>query len=99
MGRTATVAFPPSLPASASSGAPPVVRLTTNGSLRLGTIALGKDDPAGTSYDLSLRTPDHGWRLEIRDGQNVVGEVELSRQSSPAASSTLMAALIPATED
>jgi hypothetical protein len=99
MGRTATVAFPPSLPASAISGAPPTVRLTTNGSMRLGTLALGKDDPAGTRYDLGLRTPDDGWRLEVRDGQSLVGEVELSRRPGPAASSTLTAALIPATED
>jgi hypothetical protein len=100
MGRTATVAFPPSLAAANASGAaPPVIRLTTNGSLLLGSIALGKDDPAGTSYDLGVRTNGDGWRLDIREGQTFVGEIELSRQASGAASPSLVAALIPATEN
>ena len=100
MGRTATVAFPPSLAAAgASAGTTPIVRLTTNGSLLLGTLALGKDDPAGTSYDLGLRTTGDLWRLDVREGPTVIGEVELSRQASAAASPTLVAALIPATDN
>ena len=100
MGRTASVAFPPSLTAAgASVGTTPIVRLTTNGSLLLGTLALGKDDPAGTSYDLGLRTTGDGWTLDVREGSTVIGEVELSRQTSAAASPTLVAALMPATEN
>lgn len=114
--RTATVTYDPALKAndaahrgvlSATAGPANtrvrVAQLQTTGSLRIGTLAVGKLDPAGTRYDLWLKGVNDGWELEVTDvakpaaaePPTVVGQVALSRQAGTVASPTLVAALIP----
>lgn len=114
--KTATVTYDPALKAndaahrgvlSATAGSPNtrvrVAQLQTTGSLRIGTLAVGKLDPAGIRYDLWLKGVNDGWELEVTDvakpgapePSTVVGQVALSRQAGPVASPTFVAALVP----
>jgi hypothetical protein len=84
-----------------------VAQLETNGSLRIGTLAVGKNDPAGFRYDLWLEGTREGWQLQVTDAPksaapespSVVGQVALSRRAGALVSPTFVAALIPATGD
>lgn len=115
---TAAVTFAPNLTANdhdgltaatrPAAGAPVrVARLETNGSLRVATIALGKDDPKGSRYDLWLEGVNDTWRLQITDVEEpgaaqapkVVGQIPLLRFASPDASATFSAALVAQTRD
>jgi hypothetical protein len=115
---TATLTFAPNLAAAdhaaltaasrPAAGAPVrVARLETNGSLRVATIALGKDDPKGSRYDLWLEGVNDTWRLQITDAEEsgaaqapkVVGQIPLFRFASPGPSPTFSAALVAQTRD
>lgn len=117
---TATVAFAPALRAGdsanrslfisspgSSTARVRVAQLETNGSLRMGTLALGKDDPAGLRYELWLEGTPERWQLQVTnlpkpataDPRSVVGHVALSRRAGAVVSPTFAAALMPVTGD
>jgi hypothetical protein len=119
LAHTATLRFAPNLRAddpahrgvvSARASGDPAVRvaqLETNGSLRLGTIALGKDNPAGIRYDLWLESAGDAWRLRVTEAQRddagqpaaLIGQLTLARSSGVTSSPTFMAALVPNVKD
>lgn len=113
-GYTATFAWGAALDAQARAAAPSpppsggrVARLDTNTSLSIGDVAVGKRDPAGTSYDLWLDAPASGpWQLQIADvpedgaPPSIVGRLALSEirgVASPAGATApgLVIALVP----
>jgi hypothetical protein len=121
-GHTVTVAFVPALKADdpahravlsrAGSQGTARVRVgqlvTTNGTLRLGTLDLKKADRSGLKYDLWLEATGDGWQLQVAEpsalgsetagSPAMIGTVALSRQAG-VASPTLVAALVPTAAD
>lgn len=78
------------------------------GPIQLGTVTLGATPrtagapstptPPPIRYELSLGAGDQGWQLHITDGANTpLGQVALSRQSTPMPSPMLTAALVAET--
>jgi hypothetical protein len=114
-GHTVTIAFSPALRADDSAhksvisadgtgtARVRVAELHTTGSLRIATLALGKDDPAGLRYSVWLEGTSEGWQLQLTDAQDspssVVGSVALARQAAAAASPTFVMALLPVAKD
>jgi hypothetical protein len=114
-GRTASVAYVPTLnakdPAHRAVVSPPpgtassrarVGTLETNGSLRIGSLDVGKQDPAGTRYGLWLQGATSGWQLEITDAATadaagdpvMLGQIPLTREAAES-SPNFVAALVP----
>ena len=121
-GHTVSVAFAPALKADdpahrglfSQAGAPGgrvrVAQLvTSNGTLRLGTLDLKKADRAGLRYDLWLEATGEGWQLQVTEPQAagseaagplaMIGTTALSRQAGTVATPVLAAALIPTAGD
>jgi hypothetical protein len=99
---TATVTFAPGVKPSPSAPAGTLVaQLDTNGSLRVGTLALGRDDPKGTRYELRLEETGEGWQLQIGESASAapIGRVALASQTASAVSPTFVAALMPSTRN
>jgi hypothetical protein len=119
MGRTATVSFAPDLrandaayrnifaPAGQTGGRAKIGQLETNGTLRFGSLSVGKPGASSLRFDLSIETTSDGWQLDIAavaaaDGKadsSGGGKVALSRKPSAAASPTLAAVLAPVARD
>jgi hypothetical protein len=103
-GHTVTIAFSPLKPDASRVR---VAQLHTNGSLRIGTLALGKEVPAGLDYDLWLEAAGENWSLQATEASTAtgaapattVGQLLLPRRSSTTGSSTFVAALAPSTGD
>jgi hypothetical protein len=122
-GHAVTVAFAPALRADdpahkglfSGVGRAPGGRVrigqlvTSNGTLRFGTLDLPKADRAGLWYDLWLEGTSDAWRLQVTQppapgteaagSPAMIGAVALSRQAGAVASPTFAAALIPTAGD
>jgi hypothetical protein len=118
-GHTVTVSFAPTLKANdpanrgvlSSAGARVRVAqlVTSNGTLRLGTLDLPKADRSGLRYDLWLAGTSDGWQLQVTDPQAAasesagssarIGIAALSRKADAVASPTFVAALVPTAPD
>jgi hypothetical protein len=74
-------------------------QLETNASLRLGEAEIGKRDPAGTRYDVSLERTSGGWDLLLgaadAAGQSIRVPLRVASDAGPT--NEFVAALIPET--
>lgn len=115
VGRTASVSFAPNLrasdsayrnlfaPAGKAEGRVRIGQLQTNGTLRLGTVSVGKPGASSLAFDLSIEAGSDGWQLDIAaadpsagtGASSSAGKIPLSRQPGAVASPMLVAALVP----
>jgi hypothetical protein len=122
-GHSVAVAFAPALKADdpahrgvlsrASGSAGARVRVaqlvTSNGTLRLGTLDLKKADRTGLKYDLWLQAASDGWQLQVAEpsaagsdtagSPAMIGTVALSRKEGAVPTPTFVAALVPTAAD
>ncbi len=79
--------------------------LVIAGAVRIGALDVPAANPAGQQFDVWIETTADGWGLEIADARapespKVIGDVVLDRKRlGGGARATLLAALIPATEN
>lgn len=93
---TVTVAFAPALKATDLTKLPvPVGHLVTTGTLRIGSVTIGKLDRAGIRYDLALEEAGSGWQLLATDAAKAVAQIPLSHRASSVDSPNLVVALVP----